>query len=161
MGSGGADEVEAALADHAAFERLEHGYRLKTVDFESDIRPRDDTLQVRVWLPTLAAVVTGEEVAAIVEKDWFETLRRRLLEGYDVAISEHTSDAEVVRQGDEITVTYEIDASSPSTAVDDAKALIEFAIGTYVQSAIPGYTYDAPLGDLLETALDRGQQPSG
>ena len=154
---GDVDALTDALVSHPTFEADDGAFRLTSAALESSVSVHGGTLRVRVWIPTLGEVVTDDEPSPVVEDAWFDTLERRLLEGYDVTRSTAAAGAEVERSDTEVVVTYTIESDTPSTAVDDAKALIEYAIGTYVQGAIPGYTYDTPLGDLLETAIGRGK----
>lgn len=153
------DDLTAALEEHPTFAVRGDTYRLTSAALESSVTVEDDTLVVTVVVPTLAAVVTDAAVAPVVEDDWFDTLERRLREGYDVTHSQAVAEADIERADDEVVVTYAIEAAHPETAAADAKALIEYVVGTFVQGAIPGYTYDAPLANLLETAFDRGQAP--
>ena len=146
-----------AFEAHPAFERRDGSFRLTSSSLESEVAIVDDTLRVRVHLPTLSEVVLDEQIASIVEDAWYDTLERRLREGFDVTRSQGAAEAAVDRHDAEVVVSYTFDPDAPQTAANDAKALIEFVIGTYVQGAIPGYAYDAPLGELLDRALDSGE----
>ena len=155
---GNTDEpLVQALHDHPKFEPDETAFTLTSATLQSSVTVDDGTLRVRVWIPTLRSVISGEPPSMVVEDAWFDALERRLLNGYDVTRSTAATEAEVKRTDTEVVVTYAIESDTPMTAVDDAKALIEYVVGTYVQGAIPGYDYEAPLGDLLRTAIDRGQ----
>lgn len=159
MGDGVEEALVTALEDHPAFEAGDGAFHLTSATLESEVAVVRESLIVTVFIPTLSAVVTDDAVSPIVDDGWFDALERRLGEGYDVTHSQAAAAAEVARGDDEVVVTYALEADDAETAVADAKALIEYAVGTFVQGAIPGYEYGPPLADLLETAFDRGEAP--
>lgn len=150
------DDLTDVLEDHPAFEETGAGHRLTTLQVEGIVRVVDRTLLVEVELPTLETVVRDAVVPDVVAAEWFETVSRRLEEGYDVARSPPADPVRVERDPRRVVVRYRIDPEDAEVAVADAKALAEYAQGTYVQGAIPGYSYGSPLDELLSGAWDVG-----
>lgn len=151
-----ADDLDQALDAHAAFDQSAAGYRLATLTVDAVVTPTAEAVTIRVVVPSLEVTVKNEVVPAVVVAEWFETFKRRLEAGYEVARRPAASPVEVDRGGNEVTVTYRIEPGDPAVTVADAKAIAEFVQGTYVQGAIPGYDYGPPLGDLLSGAWDAG-----
>ncbi|MFW6448224.1 MAG: DUF5813 family protein [Halobacteriota archaeon] len=150
------EALAAALDGHPALEAVDGHHRVGTLAVEATVAVEGDGLVVRVALPALGVVVRDAVVPEVVEDGWFETLRRRLEDGYDVARSPAAAPVAVDRSPTAVTVRYALDPVDPRVGVADAKALAEFAQGTYVQGAIPGYEYDPPLGELLAGAWEAG-----
>lgn len=156
------DDRAEAFTRHEAFERRngdreERTYDLATTVFETAVRPREGGVEITVTVPTIDAAVESETVADVVADGWFETLERRLEDVYRVA----TGDGEgptVERDAREIRIGLTYDSPQPAA---DAKALIEYVEGTYVQGLIPGYEYSGPAGELLAAAKERGEQGAG
>ncbi|MFC4987752.1 DUF5813 family protein [Saliphagus infecundisoli] len=150
------DDSADAFARHEAFERREddrEGYDLTTTVLETAVRPHEE-VEITVTVPSLDAAVAGETVADVVADGWFETLERRLADAYRVASGEGEGPT-VERGAREIRVRFAYDSPRPAA---DAKALIEYVEGTYVQGLIPGYEYRGPAGALLSAAKERGEQ---
>lgn len=150
------DDGDRAFERHDAFDRRERDeptYGLTTTVLETSVRPRD-RVSITVTVPGIDAAVSGETVADVVADGWFETFERRLADVYGVASTDGEGPT-IERDAREIRVRLEFDSSRPA---EDAKALIEYVEGTYVQGLIPGYEYRGPAGELLEAATERGRQ---
>lgn len=154
------DRVRRAFADHGSFEREGDGWVSTTTAFDGRVRAEradegriEFTVTVRV--PTLSAV-TADEVADVVEDGWADTFERRAVDVGGVTRKQREFDPAIEREGDEITVTYELADINERRGVDDAGALIDFVEGTYVQGVIPGYEYTEPVSDLLSAARQQG-----
>lgn len=148
--------VAEAFADHEAFVERPPGFSVETAALENRVTVGDGAVEVRVDLPSLETVVVDASVPPVVVDGWFDTLARRLRGGFDVTHAEGRGPPEVVRTAGTVTVTYRLGVERPARAAADAKALVDFAVGTYVQGAIPGYEYDSPLRELLSSAWERG-----
>lgn len=152
------DAAREALQRHGSFEADGDEYQCTTTPLDAAVRAtpepgeRDATFEVRVTLPTLDAVVEGESVADVVEDGWLETLELRLADAYDVVESRDTLDPTIERRDDDVIAEFGVRAWTASQGVDDAKAIIDFVEGTYVQGVIPGYEYGDPLAGLLQSA---------
>ncbi len=147
--------IRDAFAAHEAFAEAATGYALTTTPVDTVVHLEDGEVVVEVLLPTLNEVVTTEPVPAVVEESWRETMTTRLQDGYDVVHSRPATPPTFEDADETLAVTYRLHPEDSDIAAD-AKALIEFAVGTYVQSAIPGYEYDEPLRSLLASARARG-----
>lgn len=152
-------DVERALERHAALERADDGYAVTTTPFDAVIVPepaeqegRDASFDVRVDLPTLDAAVAGETVADVVEDGWFDTFELRLADAYDALEVDSLAEPTVDRADDTVHTRFRFTAWSAEAGVDDAKAIVDFVEGTYVQGVIPGYEYEAPVSGLLARA---------
>lgn len=147
---------EAALSEHAAFERTETGHELTTTPFETVVETSDEgdgtTYRVIVRAPTLDAVVEGETVAEVVEEGWLDTLALRLDDPTQVTNGRENVDVGVTKEGHEVRVEMAFSSSNPERAAENAKALAEFVEGTWMQGLIPGYEYDEPAASLMERA---------
>lgn len=147
--------IRDAFATHEAFAEIPTGYTLTTTPVDAVVHLDDDEVGIEVLLPTLSAVVTTEPVPSVVEESWRDTMTTRLQDSYDVVRSRPASPPAFDDAGEALKVTYRLHPDDSEIAAD-AKALIEFTVGTYVQSAIPGYEYDEPLRSLLASARARG-----
>lgn len=150
------DDADDALAEHAAYERGEAGHELTTTPFDAVVETEEGeqgtVYHVTVTVPTLDAVVEGESVADVVEDGWFETLELRLESPEQVTTGQDAIDSDVDRTGSEIRVVMTFESSNPDPAAQNAKALVEFVEGTWVQGIIPGYDYGEPASSLLNRA---------
>lgn len=161
MTSDDVSEAEQALAEHSAFEETPDGYSVTTTPFQAQVRLADAAdgvyYQITVRTPTLDAAVASEDVADVVEDGWFETLQRRLADvGGAVRVSPDTPTAEIDRTTDEVVVESGFRTTNPSRGASDAKALVHYVEGTFVEGIIPGYTYRDPVASLRERARSRG-----
>jgi len=156
--------VRDALSAHRAFEECDDGFACTTTPFDATVtvRPadgaRDGEFEVTVRVPTLDAAVEDETVGDAVENGWYETLELRLEDTYDVAKTSTTGPVVVERDRDTVRVELEFTAWDATQGVEDAKALIEFVEGTYVQGVVPGYEYGDPVANLLSQARQRGER---
>ncbi|HKJ58243.1 MAG TPA: DUF5813 family protein [Halobacteriales archaeon] len=157
------ERAERALEDHGAFER--DGDAFSTADTAVDAHVRaeadgaDVVYRVTVRVPTIDAVVAGETVAPVVREGWYETFERRLEDVGGVTRDEPTAPTvKLDESADEVVVETEIAAGAPKRAAGDAKAIVDYVEGTFVEGLIPGYTYREPAAGLLERARSSGQQ---
>ena len=156
--------IERELESHDAFEPTDGAYELTTTVFDATVTatdaegPRDGHVTVTVSLPTLGAAVAGDAVADIIERDWFETLERRLADVFTVAHTDTYDEPAVDRTADRVRVVLEYTAWDAREGVEDAKALVEFVEGTFAEGIVPGYEYVGPAATLLENAQSRGQE---
>lgn len=154
-------QAEQALARHGAFEETADGYSVTTTPFQALVRLANsgDSVyyQMTVRMPMLDAAVASEEVAAVVEEGWFETLKRRLEDvGGAVRVTPEGPTATIDRTTEEVVVESGFHTTDPSLGATDAKALVHYVEGTYVEGIIPGYTYRDPVASLRERARSRG-----
>lgn len=152
------NDPEAALAEHAAYERDETGHELTTTVFDTVVetdeagKNGETRYRVVVRLPTLDAVVEGETVAEVVEDGWFETLELRLDDPTQVMAGRSAVETDVSRAGSEVRVEMSFASARPERAAENAKSLAEFVEGTWVQGIVPGYDYGEPAASLLDRA---------
>ena len=162
----GADDVDLserarrAFAAHDAFEPADDDWCVATTAFDAAVSADPaETEQlrftVRVTVPTLSAVTAGA-VADVVEEGWTETFERRVVDVGGVTRGGGEFDPRVAVDDGAITVTFELRDGNAARGVDDAKALVDFVEGTYVQGVIPGYEYTEPVADLLSAARRQG-----
>lgn len=142
--------VERAFRLHDGFERDDDGYVVTTTPFDGHVTA-SDPIEVTVRMPTLSAVVVDDSVADVVESGWFETLELRLEDANTVVSTEDATPPEIERNGDEVVLSVEF-SGYPDRAADDAKAVVDFVEGTWMQGIIPGYEYDEPAAEMLNRA---------
>jgi len=161
------DDVSAArdaLASHGAFEDRDDGFACTTTPFDVTVtvdpagEGRAGTFRVVERLPTLDAAVEDEHVGDAVGNGWYETLALRLEDAYDVVQSSDTEPVDVVRDGDGVRVELGVTAWDADRGAADAKALVDFVEGTYVQGIVPGYDYGEPVAQLRGRARKRGER---
>ncbi|MCO8243083.1 MULTISPECIES: DUF5813 family protein [unclassified Haladaptatus] len=143
------DAVERAFRLHDGFEDDDEEYVVTTTPFDGSVTV-DDSIEVTVRMPTLSAVVTDEPVADVVESGWLETLELRLEDAHSVVSADDATPPTVERDGDEVVLSVEFSGSDK--AADDAKAIVDFAEGTWMQGIIPGYEYGEPAAGMLNRA---------
>lgn len=148
------EETKRAFRQHPNFEtRDQTKFESTSTPFENTtVADEKDGYSVEVRAPMLDAVVEGEEVAAVVEDGWFETLELRLDDTHTVAQTDDATPPEIVRDGEEVVVSVDFEQSNPEVAADDALAIVEYVEGTWVQGIIPGYDYRAPASELVQQA---------
>lgn len=157
------DSLERELDRHDAFAPADDRYDLETTVLETRVSARETDdhaageLRIVVTVPSLAAAVDGD-VAAVVDDDWFETFARRLEDVFSVARTRTHAPPRVDREGDRVRVVLEYVADDARRGVEDAKALIEYVEGTFVQGLVPGYDYRGAAASLLENARSRGER---
>lgn len=151
-------DPEDVLSDHAAYEQRRTGHELTTTPFDARVETENASesgktrYRVVVRLPTLDAVVEGETVAEVVEDGWFETLVLRLDDPGQATTGRDEVESAVARAGDEVRVEMAFSSANPERAAENAKALVEFVEGTWVQGIVPGYEYGEPASSMLERA---------
>lgn len=156
------DAAASALANHGAFERVDGEYAVTTTPFETTVAPapadaegRDADFAVVAEVPTLDAAVPSEAVAPVVEDGWFETLSLRLEDAYDVAEVDPIAGPEIERIADRVVARFEFAAWDAAAGVADAKAIVDYVEGTYVQGIVPGYEYAEPVASLVSRATQQ------
>ena len=160
MGSEIRSAAERALESHAAFERADGAFEVTTTPLEASValREADGAVSFRVGVeaPSLDAVVVDETVAPVVEEGWLEAFERRLEDvGGVTRIEPEPPTVGLVDGGATVRVSTGFETADVETGVEDAKALVDFVEGTYVEGIIPGYTYREPAQSLLERARGR------
>ncbi|PSQ16566.1 hypothetical protein BRD00_10425 [Halobacteriales archaeon QS_8_69_26] len=161
------DHVVRAFADHDAFEAVESGYRSTATPFEAvadaEAVEGEWRFRVVVTVPTIGAVVEGEEVGDVVADGWYETFELRLEDAYDLVRADRTDDPVVERDPDAgaVHATFGFGIDDLRQGVDDAAAVIDYVEGTYVQGVIPGYDYGDPVAGLLAEARRTGAADRG
>ena len=147
---------------HDAFERDGDAFRVTTTRFEGRVTATDTddwaleyTLTVRA--PMLSAAVDGE-VGDAVESGWFDTYERRLADAPSATRADVALDDLAVTEADgEAVAEFTFEYGNADHAPEVAKAMAEYAEGTYVEGAIPGYDYEGAVADLLGEASTTGQ----
>jgi hypothetical protein len=151
----GAERARSEMDDHDAFERVGEGHAVTTTPFEGRVTASEGEgtteFGVEVRVPTLNAVVEGEEVADVIEEGWVETFELRLADAHQATRRLEALDPEVEREGEELVVRFAFEESSERGA-EEAKALVEYVEGTWVEGIIPGYEYGEPAASLLGRA---------
>jgi len=160
------ESAERSLSGHSAFKPREETYAVTTTPFDATVRvdAAGEALfyEVSVTVPTLDSTVEGEEVAPVVQEGWFETFKRRI---------EHPEGITRVDPGPPL-VTLDIESETvhveigfettiPERGTEDAKALVDFVEGTYLQGIVPGYDYRDPVAGLIQQAEDRSGGAGG
>lgn len=152
------ETLRDALAAHRAIDaRDDDGYTVTTAALDNTVRVAYGELVVTVAMPTIAEVVVDDDPADVVVDGWFEALEQHLADAYSVITTEAAAEAVVVRGATDVEVTYRLTGGDANALAADAKALVDFVVGTYLQSAIPGYEYDDPMRGLLGKARQRGR----
>ena len=162
-GQNARERAERALDDHGAFERDGDGFSTTGTAVDARVRAEADgagvVYRVTVRVPTIDAVVAGETVAPVVREGWYETFERRLEDVGGVTRDEPSPPTVTLDESaDEVVVETEIAAGEPERAAGDAKAIVDYVEGTFVEGLIPGYTYREPAAGLLERARSSGQR---
>lgn len=155
------DRVERAFATHEAYEAADGAtFAVTTTPFEAVVAVRvgDDevTAEVSVWVPTLSAAVE-EHVADVVEEGWLETFERRMADTEQALSPGQSVDPTVRVEGEEVVVEATVEAGAPTPAADDARSLVEYVEGTYMEGVIPGYEYGEPVAGLRDRARQTGR----
>ena len=155
------ERVERAFADHEAYEPADGAtFAVTTTPFDAVVAVQAGesvVAAVSVWVPKLSAAVTPDEhVADVVEDGWLETFERRMEDADQPLSAGRDVDPAVRVEGDEVVVEATVEAGAPGTAAADARALVEYVEGTYMEGVVPGYDYADPVAGLRERALDAG-----
>ena len=148
--------TDDAFAAHDAYESDEGEYALTTTPFDGRVAVADDEYRVWVTMPTLDAA-TEEPVEDVLENGWFETLSLRLEDAEGATRGDiDVPDPTVKQVGEEVRVEWVLVRADGTRAAEAAKALIEYAEGTYVEGIVPGYSYHSPVADLIASARTEG-----
>lgn len=166
------DAVDAATStfeDHDAFTREsttpnDITFTVSSTPFDAlvEIDPAASGVlyRVTVRLPAINAVVRGEEVAPVVQDGWFETFTRRTTDMTGVIRGDGLTPEVRLDAAETVVVETEFTTDDPRHAAADAKAVIDYVEGTYVQGIIPGYDYRDPAASLLHRAQRNANQTS-
>ena len=156
--------VEREMVEHGAFRETADGFSVRTTPFDTAISiaasEEKAVLTVTVRVPPIDAVVDGDQVAPVVKEGWFETFERRL-EDLDGALYEDPDQPLLSLRPEAVIVEVGFTTSDPTRAVSDAKAVVDYVEGTYVEGIIPGYTYTEPVDGLLDRAAERSGAEDG
>ncbi|WP_134669770.1 DUF5813 family protein [Halorussus marinus] len=156
------DSAERAFRRHPDFEPTDGGaFAVTSTPFENTTVADDGAYRVTVRAPEIDAVVAGETVADVVADGWFETLERRLDDVHAVAETDDADPPEIRREGEAVSVVVEFAREDPAGAPDDAKAIVDYVEGTWVQGIIPGYDYREPAASLLDRATQNYDDEPG
>jgi hypothetical protein len=160
------ESAKRSLADHGAFEASETGFAVTTTGFDATVSvdSAGDALSYRVLvtLPTLDAAVDGDTVAPVVQEGWFETFERRI--GHPGGATRVDPEDPIVTldlDAGEVHVEFGFRTTAPARGTEDAKALVDFVEGTYLQGVVPGYEYSDPVAGLIQQAEDRSKGAGG
>jgi hypothetical protein len=164
------DRAVRAFEGHDAFERDGEWFSVTTTAFDARVTAAETdewalayTLEVRA--PMLSNAAEGT-VGSAVEEGWFDTYELRL-EDAVMALREDLAfdDQRVVEEAGEAVAVFEFEFGNAGRVPDIAKAIAEYAEGTYVEGIVPGYEYGPPVSALLSRARqsdsegDRGPMP--
>jgi hypothetical protein len=155
------ERVERAFAGHEAFSDAEGAtFAVTTTPFEAVVAVRVDEDAVRadvtVWVPTLSAAA-DEHVAEVVEDGWLETFERRMEDAEQPLSRGQSVDPEVRVEGEEVVVEATVESGAPTPVAEDARSLVEYVEGTYMEGVVPGYEYGEPVASMRERARQAGQ----
>ena len=136
-------------------------YAVTTTPFESivEARPVHDRLvrfRILIGVPMLNRV-TEDHVADVVEEGWYETFERRVEDIGAVTRRDRNLDPTVRTDGERAIVTVSIEDRNVDRGLDDAKAIVDYVEGTYVQGIIPGYEYTGAVEQLISRARSTGE----
>ena len=151
-----ADDAERVLDDHGAFERDDDAFQVTTTPFKATVTVRDATFRVTVRAPSIDAAVEGDDVAPVVQEGWLETFERRMEDADQPLSAGQAVDPTVAVEDGEVVVEGTVEAGAPGIAADDARALVEYVEGTYMEGVIPGYEYVDPVASMRQRAFEQG-----
>ena len=134
-----------AFTDHENFERIENGeFEATKTPFGGEVHITLDDgkilTHVIARVPMLDEVVVGETVADVVEEGWFETLEMRLADTHKVTSVETTS-PKISHTERTVAVEVTFRDADPSRVPEEAQAVIDYVVGTWMEGVIPGYEY--------------------
>jgi hypothetical protein len=152
------ESFERAFGAHDAYQREGDEFVLTTTYFDgrvtaADVEEGDWQLRytVAVRAPMLSSA-TGDEVGPAVEEGWFETYQRRLEDAPGAVRADVDVEYDVVVESGDAVATFAFEWGNADRAADIAKALVEYAEGTYVEGVVPGYEYGDPVASMLASA---------
>jgi hypothetical protein len=153
------DRFVRAFEAHEAFDAVDgQAFDLTTTRFDVRVTANETDdwalrYSVTVRAPMLSTAVVGGTVGSAVEEGWFDTYELRLEDaagavrhGVDLA------DYEVLELDGDAVATFEFEWGNADQAPAIAKAIAEYAEGTYVEGIVPGYEYGPPVSELLSSA---------
>lgn len=153
------ERAAEALEAEGAFEADGEAFVTRTAAVEARVTLVETTdgtaVSVVARVPTIDAVVVGETVAPVVAEGWLETFERRL-EDVGGAVRGTVVDCTATTEGDELVVETTLRPVTPGEAAAEARAVVEYVEGTFVEGLIPGYEYRAPAAELLARARSVG-----
>ncbi|WP_435197009.1 DUF5813 family protein [Natronomonas sp. EA1] len=151
------DRAERAFEAHDAFEREGEWFQLTTVTFDVRVQASetDDwalSYDLEVRAPMLSDAVEGE-VGDALESGWFDTYALRL-EDAPGAVRESVELAalDVRAEAGEAVAVFTFEWGNADRAPAIAKALAEYAEGTYMEGVVPGFDYVEPISSMLAAA---------
>lgn len=155
-------EAERALRGHGAFEENENEYSIETSPFDATVRVAEAAgsveYRVVIRVPTIDAVVRDERVAPVVQEGWFETLERRLKDiGGVVRVEPAEPVVTLERDRGDVVIETSFETPVAQRGVEDAKAIVDYVEGTYMEGVIPGYEYREPVAGMIHRAQNVGQ----
>lgn len=151
------DRAVRAFEGHEAFERDDAWFVVTTTKFdaratatETDEWALSYILEVRA--PMLSTATSGP-VGPAVEDGWFETYELRL-EDATMAVREDIEfdEQRVIEEAGDAVAVFEFEWGNADRVPDVAKAIAEYAEGTYMEGIVPGYDYQPPVSELLTRA---------
>jgi hypothetical protein len=100
----------------------------------------------------MLSTVANDQVGPAVEEGWFETYERRLEDAAGAVRESVDVDDEVFESDGDAVAVFEFEWADADRAAEIAKALVEYAEGTYVEGVVPGYEYGDPVASMLSQA---------
>jgi len=160
------EAVAAAVRDHDAFTEDGGTFRTETTVCEATLTAtptdadRAGAFTVTVTVPSIE-VAAADEVGDAVADGWYETFALRIGDAFDVAQTGDFDEPSVERAGGVVTATFAYRSWRADRGVADAKALVDYVEGTYLQGIVPGYDYEEPVASLVRQAAERGGGDGG
>ncbi|WP_254545715.1 DUF5813 family protein [Halomarina pelagica] len=162
------ERARRAFDAHDAYAAADGEYVLETIAFDGRVTVEDAGAGDRglryaltVRAPTLDAAAE-EAVGPNLLEGWFETYEVRLEDAPGAVRADVELEALAVEAvGEEAAATFVFEFEDAERAPDVAKALAEYAEGTYAEGIVPGYTYRPPVSELLSRARQSGGDGGG
>lgn len=162
------ERFERAFGAHEAYEREEsgEGFRLTTTTFDARVTAAETgdhafAYEVTVRAPMLSTAVE-EAVGPAVEEGWFDTYDLRLEDAAGAIRADVAVDHDLREIAGDAVATFRFEWGDADRAPAVAKAIVEYAEGTYVEGVVPGYEYDDPVASMLSEATQgEGGQRGG
>jgi len=140
---------------HDAFERVgDDEFAVTDSDFEARVHVDEGERRVVVDVPTLDAVVVGEDVGDALQAGWRDTLERRLEHPTGVTRGPNPELADVTLAGE--TVSVWMTHSGGLSPAEDARAVVTFVEGTWFEGIVPGYDYREDVAAMRNRAHEAG-----
>ncbi|WP_255195150.1 DUF5813 family protein [Halorarius litoreus] len=151
------ERAERAFDAHEAFERDGDEFELTTTAFDgrATASETDDwalRYTVTIRAPMLSTA-TEEPVGPAVEDGWFDTYALRLEDAPGaIRDSIELADLDVFEEEGDAVAVFVFEWGNADRAPAIAKALVEYAEGTYMEGIVPGYSYTEPVASMLSQA---------